>query len=284
VSHQHLARKPATARSARTELVRSVFRPRTASEVARLRRGEITLAGLSPGPMVLAFLSVGAKTGASTLAALVAQFLAAMAPGQVAMLDGDGEKSVQRIRLGADGAGDLKALLASPEAWRSRRAIDRYVAHGGRVPLLAPAVDEPWPIPDDRLAVAIRLLRHRYPCVMVDLPAIGTEVAARNADQVVVVGRLNESLQSTCRWLVANRPGRDPRSVLTATVGVRSRGRVPSYVDVAIPMDEALSPLRATNLSQLALPTRAAVEEVVCQLSITWATPATMAGVPVART
>ena len=245
--------------------------PRTVGEVARLRRGEVTLSGLVPGPMVVAVLGVGAKAGASTLAALLAQFLAAMAPGRVAVLDGDGTQQSQRERLGADGSGDLADLLASPHVWRSRRAIDRYLARGGAVPLLATAVDQVWSIAPDQVETAVRLLRHRFPCVVVDLHAFGHEVAARIADQVIVVGRLNWTLSATSQWLRDNRPERPPASVLTVTVGAPTAPALPEWVDMAFPTDPALGRSGPARLTRAELSTQAALEELVCKLSITWA-------------
>ncbi len=252
-------------------LLAAALRPRVAAQVARLRRSEIALAGRAPAPMVLAVLGVGAKTGASTLATLVAQFLAAMSPGRVAVMDGDGAKQPQRDRLGAGADGDLAGLLASPQAWRSRRAIDRYVSHRGDVPLLAVAADAPRQMPAAYLEAAVRLLRHRYPCVVMDLPELTHELAARVADQVIVVGRLNWSLSATSRWLVANRPERAPGSVLTVAIGPDPSARLPEWVDMAFPTDAALGRPGPVRPGLLELPTQASVEEVICKLTRTWA-------------
>lgn len=254
-----------------TQLLKAALLPGTAGDLARLRRSEVTLAGRTVGPMVVAVLGVGAKAGASTLAALIAQCLAAMAPGRVAMLDADGTQQAQRGRLGADGSGDLAQLLSSPHLWRSRRAVHRHLAHGGSVPLLATAVDQAWSIPPEQVETAIRLLRHRFPCVVVDLHAFGHEVAARVADQIVVVGRLNWTLSATSQWLRASRPQRSAGSVLTVTVGAATSPAPPEWVDLVFPADAALGGPGPVRLADAELATQASVEELLCKLSITWA-------------
>jgi hypothetical protein len=250
------------------DFVRYATRVQVAGHVARLRRGEVALAGLAPAPMTLAVLGIGAKVGASTLAALLAQFLAAMAPGRVAVLDGDGRQQTQRALLATDGSGDLATLLAHPSAWQSRRAIDRYLAHGGSVPLLAPATAGYWSLASSQTEAAIRLLRHRYPTVVVDVPGVGLELPARIADQIVVIGPPGDAVTAAATWLVANRPGRPRATVVTVVAGTAGRPR-PDGPD-AFPDDVALRQPGPIRSAALDLSTAAAVEEIIFKLAATW--------------
>jgi hypothetical protein len=251
------------------DFVRYATRVQMAGDLPRLRRSEVALTGLAPGPMTVAVLGLGAKIGASTLAALLAHFLAAMAPGRVAVLDGDGRQQSQRTLLGTDGSGDLAALLSTPTAWQSRRAIDRYLAHGGTVPLLAPATEQYWSMSPGHTEAAIRLLRHRFPTVVVDAPAVGLELAARVADQVVVIGPRDGSVFEATRWLVANRPGRASGSVLPVIAGAAGP-RHAGEPETVFPADVALRQPGTIRLATLDFATQATVEEIVVKLSVAW--------------
>jgi Mrp family chromosome partitioning ATPase len=226
--------------------------PRSSGELARLRRGQTQLAGRSPRPMVVVVLGFTPRAGTSTLAALIARLLAALAPGRVAMLDGDGVQQSQRVVLGADDSGDLRALLAAPQAWRSRRAIDRYLAQAS-VPLLTMARDRSWSVPLDHIDQAVKLMRRRFPVVIVDLPLVSEvhyEWTARAADHVILVGNQGADLDSAQDWLTSH----------------RDRGTHIVAADATIPRDPELRRSAPVRLEHLRWATLAEIEEIVARL------------------
>jgi hypothetical protein len=223
--------------------------PGSAAELARLRRSEIALAGTEPRPMTVVVGGFSPASGASTLTALVARAMAGLAPGRVAVLDADGVRQTQRQRLGAPGGGDMRHLLATPEAWRSRRVVDRFLAPA-RVPLLAVAPDGSRSIPLDQVDLALRLLRRRFPIVIVDLPLSDEwhyEWTVRTADRVVGIGAPGPAY-TVYQWFTARRSG----------VQVVSN----------FPRDNELSGPGVARLTRLQPRTLAAVEEIVQRLFV----------------
>jgi Flp pilus assembly CpaE family ATPase len=260
------ATSPAAARYPLGRLLRSAVRPRLAGELARVRRTEARLAGRSPAPMVVGVLGVNAQAGTSTVTALVAQALAALAPGRVAVLDADGLQQHQRIRLGAGHSGGLRQLLTSPYVWHSRRVVDQYLDHAGAVPVLAVAsAERSEPVLSEQVDLAVRLLRRRFPTVVADLPPIYYQWAAEAADHLIVVGSASVPLRQATEWLLDNRPERD-RDSLTVVAARVPFASPPDGVDLAFPIDPALGEYDRVRLADIALPTLAVVEEIVCRL------------------
>ncbi len=243
-------------------MLAGAVRPGLAPELARLRRSETELAGRSPRPMVLVVLGVDARVGTSTLVALLATTLAAMAPDRVAVVDGDTTQPAQRIRLGTDGTGDLRRMISSPQPWRSRRVVEQYLAQGS-VPLLAPAAGGPGaPVPPDQLGVAVTRLRHRYPIIVVDLPLTAESHygwTARTADRVLLVGRPAGPLRAARNWFATSHSDR-----LLVVAAMPSGADIDrTDVDVFFPEDAALRADGPARLAQLRWPTLAAIEEIV---------------------
>lgn len=263
---------PAKAEASVGRLLASAVRPGLARHLARLRQSEVELIGLTPRPTVVAVLGVTGRVGASTLAALLAQAMAALAPGRVAALDGDGINQALRVRLGADGSGGLRQMLAAPQVWRMRRLVDRYLAQGAAVPVLAAAISERgYPIRSEELEAGLQLLRRRYPIVVADLPATAVTVAAPVADHVIMVGRVGApQLKVTRQWLTASRPGR-PLSSLTVVVPQSlPRWPQPVGVDVVLPRDQVLAREGVAHLGSVQLVTLATVEAITCRAVLTW--------------
>jgi hypothetical protein len=212
-------------------------------------------------------LGVDARAGTSTVTALVAQALAALAPGRVAVLDADGVQQHQRIRLGAGQSGGLRHLLASPYAWHSRRAIDQYLDHSGAVPVLAAAADDPYsPVPSDQLDLAARLLRRRFPTIVVDLPPAYYQWAAYEADHLIAVGSASTALRQAAEWLLDHRPGRDRGSLTVVAARTPPLAPPPEDVDLVFPTHPALGEYGPVHLADIGLSTLAAVEEIVCRV------------------
>jgi Mrp family chromosome partitioning ATPase len=230
----------------------SAMDPRSTAELARLRRSQTSLDGRTPRPMVIVLLGFNPRAGTSTLAALIARLLAAMAPGRVAVVDGDGLQQSQRIALGADNSGDLRQLLASPQAWRSRRAIDTYLAQAA-VPLLVTAPDRSWSIPLEQIDQAVKLMRRRFPIVVVDLPLTSEaqyEWTVQTADHVILVGNSSADLDSAFSWLSTHRSG----------------GTHVVAADATVPRDPEVRRNRPARLGHLRWPTLTAVEEIVAKI------------------
>src|SRR2546422_4796931 len=72
------------------DLLTKAVQLQTSTHLARLRRSEVQLSELSPRPTVVMVCGVASRSGTSTLAALVAQAMSALAPDRVVALDGDG--------------------------------------------------------------------------------------------------------------------------------------------------------------------------------------------------
>jgi hypothetical protein len=247
-----------------SRLVTAALRPASIAGLARLRRAEALLAGAEPGPMVVAVMGAAANAGASTVTALLARALAALAPGQVAVVDGDGVKQSQRTLLDAGSSGGLGQLLSAAPAWRSRRAIEEQLARGGGLPVLALAAAEREWIPRDELELAVRLLRRRYPVVVADLPfGHGHYEWAVTADHVIVVGGADRALQQAASWVRANRGG---RSTVVVATGMAPSARAPRGVDVVFPTDRALTRAFGVDLVALQWSTMAAIEEIVARI------------------
>ena len=245
-------------------LLRTAVSPRAGAQLARLRRSEVALVGPAPAPALVGVFGAHPRAGTSTLAALLAQALAALAPGRVAVLDGDGIQQAQRDRLGCTTlppAGGLRQLTSAPQAIRSRRVVEQFVA--GQVPLLAPLPAERTPIPPPQLDTATRLLRRRFPVVVADAPVHAREWAVATADQVVIVGVPGKELITASRAIRATRRGQH-----TVTVAAASPpdGLLPREIDVAFPADSTLAPAGTVRLAALALPALAAIEELVSLL------------------
>ncbi|HEX5493618.1 MAG TPA: cellulose synthase operon protein YhjQ/BcsQ [Mycobacteriales bacterium] len=274
-SSAHLA---GTARPNRrvARLLVGALRPGLAGDLARLRGSEVELARRMPRPTLVVVVGVTGGAGASTLAALLGQSLAGLAPGRVAALDGDGVNQMLRARLGTDESGGLRQMLSAPQAWRARRRIDQYLARDGRLPLLAAAAAERgWPIRPAELEAALGLLRRRYPVVVVDLPAhtgaAGFEWAVRVADHTVVVGpaevvsldRIRQRLSGADTGATVMVPGRGAAATRAVRVARSAGVRL-------LPADPALARAGTVRPAGLRLATLAAVEEVVCRTTRTW--------------
>ena len=255
--------------------VASAFRPSLACQLAQLRRTELQLMAVSPRPLVVVVLGVGARSGVTTLAALLARAMAALAPGRVAALDGDGTYQALRDRLGTDGSGDLRLMLATPDVWRTRRLTERFVASRGSVPLLAAGdADRGRPLRSHELRSALSLLRRRFPVLVADLPRQAEvdrfNLAAQAADHVVLVGRKSgPPLEQARQWLRRNRTGRAAQS-LTVVVPPTSSMPSPSGIDVIFPADAALASPGIRRLAELQLSTLAAVEAITCRIAAGW--------------
>ena len=183
----------------------TAVRPDAGAELARLRRVDSALAARDPHPLVVGVAAVGDSAGASTIAALLSQRLETIAPGWVGVLDGDTLAAPQRLLLGAggdagsgaagggaaagDGVAGLRQLLADPAAHRARRRIDAYVT-AGAVPLLAVA-EHGDPLSVTELDLATRVLAHRFPIVVLDLPhgcgGAQLDWVATRADHLIAV-------------------------------------------------------------------------------------------------
>ena len=295
--HSHTSghgHSPGTAWPSRVgPLLKAAADPRTAGQLARLRRTEFALTGLTPRPTVVTLLGVTGRVGTTTLAALVAQSLAAVAPGRVAALDGDGTGPALGGRLGvapagrgrtATGpAGGLRQMLAAPEAWRRRRHVDRYLAPA-IAPVLAAASSEGGrPLLDNEIETALHLLRRRYPIVVADLPARAARVAAELADHVILVAASDgQGLQQAHRWLLTHRPGRPAGSLTTLAPYPGSGQPTPAGIDILVPVDPALARPGQVRVSDLRLPALAVVEAVTCRVTATWWEPTAAAASPMA--
>jgi hypothetical protein len=265
----------ANLRSPLTGLLSAVFRSELAGELARLRRSEVQLAHLVPHPTLVAMLGITSHVGTSTLAALLGQALTALAPGRVAMLDGDGNNQALRTRLGTDNSGGLRQMLIEPRVWRTRRLIDQYLAQGGNATLLAAAAAERGrQLSIQELDAALVLLRRRFPVVIADLPvhaaAARYEPIALAADHVVVVGQAESSLEHARQWIVDNRPGRQAASLTVAAPQAQQAVRTSGRVDVWLPADPALARVGPVHLAGVQLQTLAAVEALACRVTTNW--------------
>jgi hypothetical protein len=274
-------------------LLRAAADPRTAGHLARLRRADLALTSLTPRPTVVTLLGFAERVGTTTLAALLAQSLGALAPGRVAALDGDGTGQALGNRLGVRAAGrgraatgpagGLRQMLAVPEVWRRRRYVDRYLAPG-IVPVLAAASsDGGRPLRDNEVETALHLLRRRYPIVVADLPASAALVAAALADHVILVAPSDgQGLQQAHRWLLAQRPGRPAGSLTTLAPLPRPRQPTSAGVDILVPVDPALARPGQARVGDLQLPTLATVEAVTCRVTATWREPTASSTSPTA--
>lgn len=268
---------PAGSLSLVGRMLTAALQPTLVGALTRIRRSETRLANLTPRSTVVAVLGVTPATGGSSLAALLAQGLAALAPGRVAAVDGDSVAPTQRARLNADLSGGLFELLSSSQAWRTRRAVDRHLAHGGTTPLLAVGQREPRrPLTAPELATAVRLVRRRYPIVVVDLPSRSPSAvidwAARQTDHIVIVGPVgSDQLRRARLWLSTVRP--DNRTSFTV-VGVQSgvASVIPPGLDTVFSADPALSRPGVASLTAMQLHTVAAVSEVVARTTTMWRT------------
>jgi hypothetical protein len=282
----------ATTRTGRVgPLLKAAADPRTAGQLARLRRTELTLTSLTPRPTVVTLLGVTSRVGATTLTALLAQSLGVLAPGRVAALDGDGigpalgnrlsVRAAGRGRAATGPAGGLRQMLAAPEVWRRRRQVDRYLTPG-IVPVLAAASSEGGrPLRDNEVETALHLLRRRYPVVVADLPASAARVAAALADHVILVApHGSQELQQAHRWLLAHRPGRPAGSLTTMAPPPRPRQPTVAGVDIMVPVDPALARPGRLRVCDLQLPTLAAVEAVTCRVAASWREPTAGPGSP----
>jgi hypothetical protein len=265
---------PATRRA--VALLATAVHPGLAGRLAPLRRTEVRILD-SPAvqPTLVAVLGSAPQVGVTTLAALVAQGLSALAPGRVAALDGDGRTRALTARLGAAGPAGLRQMLASPQVWRSRRAIDRYLLPGRGVPVLAAAaMERGWPLHPVELDTALHLLARRYPIVVADLPAHSAPAAARTADTVIIAGHPGAAaLHRAYQWLTADRPGRDPDSVVTVGPQPRTRRSKGLLADIGVPADPALAGRGPVGLASLRPVTLAAVEAILCRVTARWREP-----------
>lgn len=265
-----------SATSLRTSLARvlsSALRPDLAGELARLRRTEVRLTRLAPKPTAIAVLGVTQEAGTSTLAALLSQVLTALAPGRVAALDGDGKAQALRHKLGVGDTGDLRCMLADPQVWRTRRAIDRYLASRGPTPLLAAAIaDHAHHLSTQELQAALTLLRRRFPVVIADLPAHATaryEPIALAADHVLVVGEAGPTLARASQWVADNRSDHPSATMTVVAPGPPQAAPATRFVTEWFPVDSALVS-GTVRLGALRLATLGAVEAVTARITEAW--------------
>ena len=245
--------------------------PMLGGHLAAVRRGETRLGGIAPRPLVVAVLAVGPQPGASTLVALLAQAFAGLAPDRVAVLDADGVHQPQRFRLGTDDGGSLRQLVADPHAWRFRRTVERYLARGAGVPLLAAALPERGQVLDvAQLRAGLQVLRRRYPVVLIDVPAqASADVlawAVRAADHVIITAWDSAAAAPALQWLNGIRT--DEAHV---TVAARAAHGVARGIDVVMPDDASLAGYGQVRILELRLPALAAVEQVTARLTTSWA-------------
>jgi hypothetical protein len=223
-------------------LLTAAVSPRTHADLARLRPPEARLATARVRPMVVVVLGINPKAGTSTVASLVARLLHGLAPGQVAVLDGDGVTQPQRLKLAADGGGDLRELLATRQDWQARRGVERYLARAS-VPLLSMAAHRELPIPLVEIDTAVTLLRRRFPIVVVDLPPSHEpryQWAGRVADQLILVGAEGDALAAAQASLTAG--GRNVQVVVACRT-------IPRDQELAQPGPARLDRLRHTTLT-----------------------------------
>jgi Mrp family chromosome partitioning ATPase len=251
-------------------MLRRAGRPAAGATVARLCRAESTLLSADPRPHVIAGLGARPRVGTSTLTALLAQVLSAIAPGRIAVLDADVARQPQRTLLAAGAGGDLGQLIATPAHRLSRRRVEGLVARDGSVPVLA-GVERDRALDAGQLELALSLLRRRFPIVVLDLPGDSRpEVvawAAERADHVIVVAPPDDWSVEIASWLAGLAAGR--RAGQVTLVGGPG-GRPGSGIDVLMPRDPVLDEGGRVSPAGLDPDTVAAVEEVAVRAVRAW--------------
>lgn len=245
--------------------------PGAGATFAQLRRFEGQARRRAVRSGLVAVLTATTTPAAMAVTGLIAEALAALAPGRVAVLDADGAGQPQRMFLGADGTGDLRRMISSPQAWRVRRSVERFVAHG-RVPVATAAVHERGrPFRTAELHSALLILRRRYPVVVAGasarLPPDVVGWTSALADHVVIaVSRTAWSVQLQ-QWTYAYVGRRSPEEVTYIMVpdelGALSGNSFGPYRGVALGPDRSLAVPGPVGLSQLRLGTLAGIERVV---------------------
>lgn len=251
-------------------MVTTAASPTLGARLASVRQSEIRLADASPRPLVVAALAIGQQPGASTLVAVLAQATAGLAPDRIAVLDTDGMQQPQRFRLGTGNGGSLRHLVTDANAWRFRRTVERYLAHGTGVPVLAAALTERGqPLAIDQLRAGLHVLRRRYPVVLVDVPGHASldvlAWAVQAADHVIMVARDVTAAAPALPWLHGVRANRGP-----ATVVIRSAEHTGAGFDVHLPNDPAFAGHGRVRLAELGWPALAAVERVSTRVAEPW--------------
>lgn len=247
----------------------SAFHPGTGPRLARLRRTEIRLAGQHPRPTVIAVLGTAPGLGTSGFVALLAQTLHGIAESRVAVLDCDGANQPQRLKLSASPGGDVRRMLTSRSAGRVRRAVDRYLCPDAVVPLFAAAATAArgTALHPAELLAALRLIRRRYPIVVMDVPISltgdGPLCLVQAADHVVAMIPPGTSPAPIRAWVESVRPG-------TGVTAICAHGRdVDTDVDVAIPVAGLVGPM-PVRLRAAALSLLGAVEAVALAATTSW--------------
>jgi hypothetical protein len=246
-------------------LLTAAAHPGLGARLSPLRRVELDLAGhTGPRPTLVAVLGVEPRVGASILAALLTQALAALAPGRVAALAATGPALAARLGARAPARADVRELLKSAATGLNRRAIDPYLAPGPHASVLT--------LPDPRrvdLAAAVRIVARRHPVVVADLPVTAAALAA-TAGAVVVVGNPHSAEpRRAYEWLRTRRPDHAAESVVT--VGPRPRRRPDGqFLDIGVPFDVALGNSGPVRLADLRTDTLTAIEAVLCQAIRPW--------------
>jgi hypothetical protein len=263
---------PVLSRGAR--LFRAGTHPAVGPRAAGLRQTQLTLTTHIPRPTAIAVFGVTSGVGTTTVAALVAQGLHALAPAQVVILDGDGTAQPQRALLNAGSAGDVRAMLQSVQAHRIRRAVESFVALDGRVPLASAAGGDRRPLEPSDLLAALRLLRRRWPIAVLDLASADRPhrlaTASGAFDHVVIMVPRRLDPQALREWWTGPEVGRrhDEVTIVASMPAEDEIALAGAAFDVELPFDPVLD--GPVPLEALALPTLAAVQAILARIAHGW--------------
>lgn len=193
--------------------------PLIGARQARVATLNTRLMAWAPRPLVIAVVSQSQQPAPHTVTALMGQVLCGLAPDRVAILDADGIGQALRSRLGADQSGDLRAMLTSAHARRTRRGLELFLAAGASVPLLTAAGDDRTAhLEAGDVQAALAIVQRRFPIVLLNLPS-GVPVATARwaveaADHVVLLAPASSAVGAAIGWV---RELTDPAAITTAS-------------------------------------------------------------------